>query len=64
MLPSGLWIWLCSSVKSLCLDLQDLEQELSNSEEGMNALFEGGWSDLVLQGKPEGVSMSNQRLHA
>jgi hypothetical protein len=58
-LPSGLWIWLCSCIKSLSLNLEDLKQELSYSEEGMDCCINRSWSNLVLQGKPEGISMSN-----
>ena len=63
-LPPGLLVRFCSLVEPLCLHLEDLEQELSHSKQGVHLRFERRRRDLVLEGEPEGVCVSYQQLHS
>ena len=54
-LPPCRLIWFCSLVEPLCLHLEDLEQELSHSKQGVHLILERTRRDLVLEGEPEGI---------
>jgi hypothetical protein len=57
-------IWFCSGVEAFCFYLEDLEQQLSHSQQGVHLVLNCRWSDLVLEGKPERIGVSYQLLYS